>query len=203
MLWLKRRTLGKAALIGLVAAAIISILIPNRYDSTVQLMPPDSSGSSGMAMIASLVGKAGIGGALGGGLAGDLLGSKSTGALFVGVLESRTVANRMIDTFNLRKVYWRKTYYDARKKLASLTDIEEDKKSGLISITVSDTHPKRAAAMAQAYADELDRLVAEVTTSSAHRERVFWNSGCKRCTTCCRKTRDNSASIRASTPPSI
>src|SRR5208337_778346 len=51
--------------------------------------------------------------------------------------------------------------------------LSEDRKSGIITIGVSDHDPERAAAMAQAYVSELDRLVAEVSTSSARRERIF------------------------------
>ena len=53
------------------------------------------------------------------------------------------------------------------------TDVAEDRKSGIITIGVTDRDPKRAAAMAHAYVDELDRLVAQVSTSSARRERIF------------------------------
>src|SRR5262249_47940018 len=53
------------------------------------------------------------------------------------------------------------------------TDVSEDRKSGIIKITVTDHDPERAAAMAQAYISELDRLVAQVSTSSARRERMF------------------------------
>jgi len=38
---------------------------------------------------------------------------------------------------------------------------------------VTDHDPKRAAGIAQAYVGELDRLVAQVSTSSARRERIF------------------------------
>src|SRR3989449_6991500 len=49
----------------------------------------------------------------------------------------------------------------------------EDRKSGIITITATDLDPRRAAAMAEAYVEGLDRLVAELSTSSAHGERVF------------------------------
>src|SRR6202007_1775493 len=44
---------------------------------------------------------------------------------------------------------------------------------GIIAITVTDRDPQRAAAIAEAYVQELNQLVAELSTSSAHRERVF------------------------------
>ena len=108
-----------------------------------------------------------------GGLAGDLLGMKSSGALFINVLRSRTVSDRLIDRFDLRKVYHDRYMEDARKDLAEYSAITEDRKSGVITITVTDHDPRRAAEMAQAYVEELDRLVAQVSTSSARRERIF------------------------------
>jgi capsule polysaccharide export protein KpsE/RkpR len=132
-------------------------------------MPPDNQSGSGLAMLAALTGKAGGLGAI----AGDLLGTKSSGALFVGVLGSKTVQDRISKQFDLKKVYSVKLEEDARKKLSANTDLAEDRKSGIISITVTDRDPARAAAISQAYIAELNRLVVDLSTSSAHRERVF------------------------------
>ena len=60
-----------------------------------------------------------------------------------------------------------------RKDLSEHTDVSEDRKSGIITIAVTDHDAKRAAGMARSYVDELNRLVAEVSTSSARRERIF------------------------------
>jgi capsule polysaccharide export protein KpsE/RkpR len=110
------------------------------------------------------------------GLAGDLLGAKNSGALFVGVLNSRTVADRLIEEFDLRHVYHTSKIEDARDELASHSDIAEDRKSGILSIAVTDHNPRRAAAIAQGYVSELDRLVSQLSTSSARRERIFLES---------------------------
>ncbi len=83
------------------------------------------------------------------------------------------MADRLIDRFNLRQVYGIRFEQDARLRLAQNTGIDEDRKSGIISITVSDHDPQRATAIARAYVEELNQLVAELSTSSAHRERVF------------------------------
>ncbi len=174
MLWENRGFLLRVAGWSLLVSLSIAILIPNRYEAVERLMPPDSQSGMGTAMLSALAGSSGGGGI--GAMAGDLLGMKNSGALFVGILESRTVQDGLIDEFDLRKVY---SLYgqlkpeDARKELAKHTGIGEDRKSGIISITVSDRDPKRAAAMAQAYVHELDRLVAQVSTSSARRERIF------------------------------
>ena len=170
LLWDARRDLFRAAAIALVASTLIAFLIPKSYTSTAQLMPPDEQSSSGLAMMAAMASK--VGGGLGS-VAGDLLGMKSSGALFIGVLRSQTAQDRLIQEFGLQKVYGKKLITDARTKLDENTSISEDRKSGIISITVTDHDPKRAAAIANAYVNELNALVAELSTSAAHRERVF------------------------------
>lgn len=170
LLWNKRRVLFRFGLTGLVAATLIAFLIPSRYDSVAQLMPPDSQSSSALALVAGLAGSSSNGLGM---LAGDLIGVKSTGALFLGVLRSRTVEDRIVDRFNLKKVYGEKLQVRAREHLAERTGVAEDRKSGIITISVSDHDPIRAAAMANAYVEELNTLIAQVSTSSARRERIF------------------------------
>jgi capsule polysaccharide export protein KpsE/RkpR len=154
----------------MVMSAVIALVLPKTYESTIRLMPPDNESGSGMAMLAAIAGKSG--GMLSS-LAGDLLGTKNSGVLFIDILRGRTVEDRIVDRFNLRKEYSSKYQVDARKRLARNTEIAEDRKSGVITITVTDRDPHRAAQIAQAYVDELDHVVAEVSTSSARRERVF------------------------------
>jgi uncharacterized protein involved in exopolysaccharide biosynthesis len=174
LLWANRHLLLRTALYAMVASTAMALLVPVRYQSVTRLMPPDSGSEAGLGMLAAIAGKGGnadvdVGGL--GGLASDLLGMKSSGALFIGILGSETVQDRLIDQFQLRKNGSK--IEDTRKALARRTEVLEDHKSGILSIGVTDHDPKRAAAMAQAYVVELDRLVALVSTSSARRERIF------------------------------
>jgi uncharacterized protein involved in exopolysaccharide biosynthesis len=171
LLWAHRRMLIRVALCAFAASAIIAFLIPPRYESTARLMPPDSQSSSGLALAAAAM--SGMGGGGLGGIAGDLLGLKSTSDVFVGILGSRTVQDKLIEQFDLKKLYSVRRMDYARKMLAQHTGISVDRKSQIIYITVTDRSPQRAAAMAQAYVDELNRLVADLSTSSARRERIF------------------------------
>jgi uncharacterized protein involved in exopolysaccharide biosynthesis len=168
-LWEHRRMLFFSLVIGAVVSASIAMMIPLRYEATAQLMPPDGQAGAGTAMLSTLAGRAG---GLGG-VAGDLLGVKNSGALFVGILESRTVQDRVIEQFDLRKAYGTSKMEDARKALTAHTRIAEDRKSGIIAITATDHDARRAAAMAQAYVNALDLLVEQVSTSAARRERIF------------------------------
>ncbi len=88
-------------------------------------------------------------------------------------MRSETSQDRLIQQFDLKKVYGRRLVVDARTKLDQNTSISEDRKSGIITISVTDRSPQRAAALASAYVDQLNSLVSELSTSSAHRERVF------------------------------
>ena len=171
LFWEYRRSLFRTGVYAFLASILIAFLIPARYQSLTRLMPPDSQSTSGLGMLAAMAGRTGNAGL--GGLAGDLLGVKSSGALFVGILGSETVQDRLIDEFQLMKVYHDRKIEDARKDLAERTEVSEDRKSGIITIGVTDHDPNRAAGMAKAYVGELDRLVAQVSTSSARRERVF------------------------------
>ncbi len=170
ILWNQRRFLARAVLAGIVSGCLLAFVLPVEYESTAQLMPPDAQSGAGMAMMAALTARSGNNL---GAVAGDLLGVKSSGALFVGILGSRTVQDRLVERLQLKKVYGIKLEEDARKRLAKYTAVSEERKSGIITITVTDHNAKRAAAIAQAYVDELDQLVAELSTSAAHRERVF------------------------------
>ena len=169
VLWDGRRFIAKMALIGLMSGILVAFLLPKRYTSTAKLMPPDGQSSSGMAMLGALSGK--VGGLAG--VAGDLLGGGGSGPLFIGILQSQTVQERLVQRFDLKRVYGDRLDEDARKDLAERTGVGEDRKSGIISISVDDRDPHRAAAIAQAYVEELNRLSAELSTSAAHRQRVF------------------------------
>jgi capsule polysaccharide export protein KpsE/RkpR len=171
LLWDHRAFIWQWCVRGLLIALVIAVLVPNRYLATTRLMPPDSSGGSGMAMISALVGKAGAPGLSS--LASDLLGSKTSGALYMEALRSRTVEDRLVNRFDLRRVYWVRYMEQARSYLEDNTSISEDHKSGVITVAVNDRNRQRSAALAQAYVEELNRLMSEVSTSSARRERVF------------------------------
>jgi len=168
-LWKSRRTVVRTTVAAFLFSGLVGFLIPVSYTSTTQLMPPDSQSSSGMAMVAALA-RAGSGM---GSLTGDLLGLKSTGALFVGMLRSESSQASLVQQFDLKNVYGVKLTQDARAQLDERTLISEDRKSGIITISVTDRSPQRAAALANAYVDQLNSLVTDLSTSSAHRERVF------------------------------
>jgi len=166
-----RKRIVRTAIITAVLAAIIAFLIPNEYESTARLLPPSSTTS---ALLAGVAARFGIGAELGGGLAESAMGAiKGTNSTLVPILESRTVQDRIIDHFDLRRVYRTRYYLNARKALAKHTSIGQDRQTGVITISVRDREAARAAAIAKMYIEELNRVASELDTSDAHKERVF------------------------------
>jgi uncharacterized protein involved in exopolysaccharide biosynthesis len=190
LLWDHRQFLWQWTLRGLLLSTLIAFLIPARYRAVTRLMPPENNSNAGMAMIAALAGGRGGGGGGSsesssssssgvsslGMLAGDMLGLKSTAAIWIGILRSETVEDRLINRFDLRRVYFSRYMTDARKDLENATEISEDRKSGILTIKVTDRNRERAAALAQGYIDELNKAVAQLSTSAARREREFIES---------------------------
>ena len=170
LLWERRRTLAKVFVYSLLLSTLTVFLIPKQYESTTRMMPPEQQGM-GAAMLAALAGKA-MPGALGA-LAGGMLGMKDSGALFVELLRSGSIEGALVDRFNLQHVYRKRYRQDALKKLARRTEITEDRKSGVITVVVTDTDRQRAQEMTQAYLDQLDKLLIRVNTSAARKEREF------------------------------
>jgi capsule polysaccharide export protein KpsE/RkpR len=166
-LWLQRRQIFRWVVLGFVLSLFVAWRYP-KYESTAQIMPPDSGGSGLASLLPALSKSPGLIG-----MASDMVGMKSTSAIFARVLESRTVQDHLIDRFDLRKRYGIKYWDDARKKLTTRTSIAEDKKSGVIAISVRDHDGALATELANAYVEELGSVMAKVSTSAARRERIF------------------------------
>jgi len=172
LLWRKRRILARTAVISLAVGLAVAFLLPKQYESSARIMPPANS-MGGAALLAAMAGRGQTGlGALGA-LAGGFLGGGGNTALFIDLLRSGTVGGHLIDRFDLQRVYHKRYRVDAAKFLARRTKIVDDKKSGVITLTVTDTDPVRARDIAQGYLDELNQLVNRTNTSSARLEREF------------------------------
>ncbi len=152
-------------IIGL-AALGISFQIPETFTAKVVLMPPQQQQSGASAMLAQL-------GALAG-AAGAAAGIKSPSDQYAALMKSSAVENRLIDRFNLIKIYESKLREDARKTLEQRTRIDAGKKDGLMVIEVDDHDPKRAAEIANAYVEELSILLSRLAVTEAQQRRVFF-----------------------------
>jgi uncharacterized protein involved in exopolysaccharide biosynthesis len=162
-------------LAGLFALAITYLISPT-YTSRTVFLPPQQQQSAAASAVAQL-------GALSG-LVGGAAGIKSPADQYLALLQSASVADRLIDEFKLMSVYGAKFRFEARKALAGSSRISIGKKDGLIAIEVDDTDPQRAAAIANRYVDELRRLTSHLALTEAQQRRVFFEEQLK-------KTRDD------------
>ena len=149
-----------------VVTALVTLLLPNIYTATARILPPQQNQSSAMALLAQLGGVAST-------LGASSLGIKNPSDLYVGMLKSRTIADALIERFKLRELYDKDTLVDTRKKLEGVSDISAGK-DGIISIAVDDKDPKRAAAMANAYVEQLDKLTQNLALTDAAQRRLFF-----------------------------
>ncbi len=157
-------------LAGLVALGI-AFIIPPTFTATTRILPPQQQ-QGAAAMLASQLGALG-------GLAGAAgLNIKNPADTYVALIKSRTVADKLIDRFDLLNVYDQKYRQEARKELENTTKVSAGK-DGLITIEVDDKDPKRSADMANAYVQELSKLTGSLAITEAQQRRVFFETQLK------------------------
>jgi len=158
------RTLLGATLLAGVLGAVYSCLITPQFTSTTTFLPPQQQQSGTAAALSALSPLAGLAGAA----------VKSPGDEYISLMQSVTVSDRMIDHFKLMAVYETKYRRDARRALASHVQMALGKKDGLISVSVDDADPRRAADMANQYIEELRRMTSVLAISEAQQRRAFF-----------------------------
>jgi uncharacterized protein involved in exopolysaccharide biosynthesis len=152
-------------LAGLVALGI-AFVIPKTYTSRTVFLPPQQQQSAAASALAQL-------GSLSG-LAGAAAGIKSPADQYVTLLQSTTVADRLIDQFKLIQVYDQEFRFTTRKELARNSRISLGKRDGMVTIEVDDGDPQRAADIANQYVDELRLLTSQLALTEAQQRRSFF-----------------------------
>ncbi|MFP3868034.1 MAG: GumC family protein [Desulfobacteraceae bacterium] len=152
---------------------LILLLTPNKYTATARVLPPQQNLTLSSQLLEMLGGSTLPTSASSGlsGLAAGMLGFKSPGEVYVGMLCGNNIADRIIERFRLRDDYrsWLSSgepyIEDVRENLRKNLEIKTEEE-GLISVAVTDEDPQRAAAMANAFIEELDKLLQRM----AHQE---------------------------------
>ncbi|WP_457445523.1 GumC family protein [Roseateles sp. P5_E4] len=163
-LWRRRLLMVGVPLLASAIALGGSYLVPPTYAARVSFLPPQQQQSGAAGALASL-------GALAGIAAG---GIKNNGDQYVALVQSASVADRIVERFDLVNKYERKFKVDARKELAENTHVTLGRKDGLITLEVDDHDPKTASEMATAYIEELRALTARLALTEAQQRRVFF-----------------------------
>jgi LPS O-antigen subunit length determinant protein (WzzB/FepE family) len=157
--------IGVFTLAGTLICAGITLILTPTFTATTIIMVPQQAQSTAAAMLGQLGGLAAVGGM------SDLL--KTPSDLYVGILKSRTIADNLIAQFGLQRTYNSKTLTDARKELQNATQLTSGKDS-LIRISVEDSSRIRAAQMANAYVDELQKQNSRLAITESGQRRLFF-----------------------------
>ncbi|MBI3154560.1 MAG: lipopolysaccharide biosynthesis protein [Burkholderiales bacterium] len=160
-----RRMLIVPMLAGAVSVGA-SFLVPKTYQATTRLLTQQQPSSAAASALASL-------GALGA-LSGLSLGGRSPAELYASLMLSDNATDRIIDRFELMRAYDVEQRWQARRELSNNTVIAIGKKDGLISVSVEDESPQRAAEIANHYVTELRRLTTELAITEAQQRRLFF-----------------------------
>ena len=160
-----KKLIFSAPLVAAVLVFGICLILPPTYRASTLLLPPQQAQSATAALLSQLGGAAG--------LVAGAAGMKSPADIYVGMLKSRTVADRMISRFDLLKVYGTDSTEKARKELELNTSVNVGK-DGMIAITVDDGDKARVALLANAYVDELTRLTRVYAVTEAAQRRLFF-----------------------------
>jgi len=170
-----KRLIAKVASFSLLAGLILSLLLPVRYTAVTTLMPPQQAPSSASILTAQLTstGTSSLAALAGGGF-----GLKNPNDLYVGLLQSRPIADSIIQEFGLAKVYHAKDMTAARTRLEGYTEITSEK-NGFIAVSVTDKDKRRSAEMANAYTTGLRNLTKSLAVSEASQRRLFYENQVK------------------------
>ena len=183
-------TLGSA-----IITAIICFIIPPTYQAETAILPPQQSSSTAAQLLSQIGGAGGLTGIVGG-----ALGVQTPSDLYVGMLKSTTVADRIINRFDLMKLYDADYREDAREELLEdVLDTTSDKDSGIITVAIEDKDPKRAADMANAFVDELKNLTKGLAVTEAAQRRLFFEEQVKDTKTTLTKAEEEMKSFQEKT----
>lgn len=149
-----------------VLSIVISLFLKNNYTANSKILPPQQTQSMSTTAMLNQLGPLAA-------LAGSSLGLHNPSDIYVSMLRSRTVEDSLVSRFDLMKVYKSKKRGDALRSLEDHALIQSGK-DGVISISVEDHDPNRAAEMANAYVEELEKLTKVLAVTEAGKRRIFF-----------------------------
>ena len=159
----QRRLIVALVAVCTLVVGVIAFLLPPWYRAEASLLPP-SQEDSGFG-IASLL--------KGFGVPGVKVATQTAPAeVFLAVIQSRRVTEEMVRRFDLQARYHTRYMVDAVAELGRHSRFGISQ-AGTIQISVEDHDPKRAAEMANAYVEILDRFNRDVRMTKGRRTRLF------------------------------
>jgi uncharacterized protein involved in exopolysaccharide biosynthesis len=160
------KLIGYITIATFILSIIVSLLLPKTYVATARVLPPRDN-SSGLASLFSSADNPLSH------FTEGLSDNQTSAALYVGILKSRSVADGLNQKFKLKEYYKLNYIEDVYAILAAKSTIQISKKDKLVSVSVKDSDPQRAADMANAYLDLLDKINRKLNITQGKRKRLF------------------------------
>lgn len=156
----KGRITGMALIVA-VGFYAVSFLMPRYYEAKTTLLPASKSSSplnlNAIQPVLPLLG---------------ISQSDNQSEIFLQILKSRTVRERILDRFKLKERWGIQSDEKALRRLAAQTSMTNTRE-GMIILAFEARDPGLAADVARAYVEELDRVNREKNTSQAHFARLY------------------------------
>lgn len=155
---------GFVLVVALVAAGV-SMILPKWYTAEALLLPPKDIAPAidQLSRLSEVV-------SVTGGLNLPVMVTASD--VYARMLRSRSIAERIMTQFDLSRRYETTTQLETYEALMDHAQFNVTGE-GLLSITVEDRNPDTAAAIANAYTEEINRLSQNITSSRARENRTF------------------------------
>ena len=154
------------------AVAGYSLSVPEIFTASTTIIPSDRKQSSAMSMLNQLGPLAGLG--------GNAIGGGSDSEVLLTMIKSRRIQDKLIESHGLQNGEGGKlTMVESRIELSEATIVSIGRKDGVITVSVENESPKKAAAIANDYISELEKLSKELALSEASQRRVFLESQLK------------------------
>jgi uncharacterized protein involved in exopolysaccharide biosynthesis len=166
----EKRMILRATAAAAILSSAIALLLPAVYSAKAVILPPqeDHSGLSPSALgVLAELSSPGSNGGL-----GSALGLQSPAEIYIGMLKSRSVADALIERFDLQALYGAASMEETRDELDKQASINNGT-NGLITVVVDDGDAQRAADIANAYVDELEKLTKRIAITEAAQRRLF------------------------------
>jgi len=165
------------------AAILYSLLATPVYKSTLQIMPPGGDAKSGAVAMLAATGLGELAGGIGASQGDTVVGITKSTVVLDRVIDKNELLTRESDGFSLigavKNIFSSKGEKEpkmrtrVRESLSEQIQSAADKKSSIISVTVSDTSPEMAEQLAQSVFDETLAVMQNVAVTPSAQQRLF------------------------------
>lgn len=172
-----RTFIVRLVLVAVVVAVVLALALPKWYRATAVVFPAEQAELLGdINGVASVVKSFGGGGRLGS------LGGPTETEKYIAILRSETALMKLIDKFDLVKVYDITSYPREKTMKELLSNIEiHEGDGGILEVSVYDKDPQRATDMANYFLDVLNEINSGLNSQNARGNREFIEQRYRQC----------------------